>query len=133
MSIYHNFTPYVTHIVVLSYVNDFLYWYTYEALVKLFVETLGSIFHVNFLGYANWLTSISISQIKDHSISVYQARYSSSILANYQDTIRFKTSKKFYKNTFPSDMIFTKYGVSTDGEQVEMLTREFNIHNISRI
>ena len=39
-----------------------------------------------------------------------------------------KTIKKSYKTTFPSDMIFTKAYASTSDEQVEKLTREFNIH-----
>ena len=39
-----------------------------------------------------------------------------------------KVSNKFYKTTFPADMIFTKEDVSTSYEQVERLTREYNIH-----
>ena len=50
MSIYYKYAPYGSNIVVLSYVDDFLYWYTSEALGKWFVDTLGKIFHVNFLG-----------------------------------------------------------------------------------
>ena len=37
-------------------------------------------------------------------------------------------SNKFYKTTLPSDMKFTKEDVSTSDEQVESLTREYNIH-----
>ena len=48
---------------------------------KWFVDTLGKIFHVNFLAYAHWFTSIRISQMKDHYISVDQARYDTSIVA----------------------------------------------------
>ena len=44
------------------------------------------------------------------------------------DTDTVKTSKKFYNTTFPSDIIFTKSDASTSDEQVEKLTREFNIH-----
>ena len=72
--------------------------------------------------------SIRISQMKDNSISVYQARYATSIVVKYLDTTIVKASKKFYKTTFPSDMIFTKADTSTSDEQVEKLTREFNIH-----
>ena len=68
--------------------------------------------------------SIIISQLKDHSISVYQARYATSIVAKYLDTATLKVSNKFYKTTLPADMIFTKYDVSTSNEQVERLTRE---------
>ena len=67
----------------------------------MFVYTLGNIFHVNFLGYANWFIPIRISQMKDHSISVDQARYATSIVAKYLDTVKVKTSTKFYKTTFP--------------------------------
>ena len=92
------------------------------------VDTLGKRFHVNFLGFAHWFMSIRISQLKDHSISVDQARYATSIVANYLDTATVKLSNKFYKTTLSSDMIFTKEYVSTSDEQVESLTREYNIH-----
>ena len=46
----------------------------------------------------------------------------------YLDTAKAKTSTKFYKITFTSDMIFTKMDASTSDEQVEKLTRELNIH-----
>ena len=66
--------------------------------------------------------------MKNHSISVYQDRYTTSILSKYLDTATFKTSKMFYNTTLPSDMIFTKADASTSDEQVEKFTREFNIH-----
>ena len=44
------------------------------------------------------------------------------------DTATVKVSTKFYKTTFPDDMIFTKEDVSNSDEQVENLTREYNIH-----
>ena len=78
---------------------------------------------MNFLGYAQWFMSIRISQLKDHSISVDQARYTSYIVAKYLDTSTVKVSTKFYKTTLPADMIFTKEDVSTSDEQVEKLTR----------
>ena len=85
------------------------------------MDTLGKIFHVNFLGYAHWFMSIRISQIKDHYISVDQAIYATSIIAKclYTATV----STKFYKITFLSDMIFAKADVSTSDEQFEKLTR----------
>ena len=46
----------------------------------------------------------------------------------YIDTAIVKTSTKFYKTTFPYDMIFTKDDASTSDDQVNKLTREFNIH-----
>ena len=57
-----------------------------------------------------------------------QARYATSIVAKYLDTATFKVSNKFYKTTLPADTIFTKEDFSTSDEQVEKLTREYNIH-----
>ena len=42
------------------------------------------------------------------------------------DTATVKSSKTFYKNTFSSDMSFTKADASTSDEQVEKLTRDLN-------
>ena len=66
--------------------------------------------------------------MKDHSIFVYQARYATYIFAKYLDTYTVKASTQFYKTALTSDMIFTKSDASTSYEQVEKLTREFNIH-----
>ena len=41
MSIYYNYALDGSKIVVLSYVDDFFYWYTNEDLGKWFVDTLG--------------------------------------------------------------------------------------------
>ena len=65
--------------------------------------------------------------MKDHSISVDHARYATSVVSKYLDTATVKVSTKFYKTTFPADMIFTKEDVSTSAEQVEKFTRELNI------
>ena len=56
-----------------------------------------------------------------------QARYATSIVAKYLDNATGKVSNKFYKTTLPY-MIFTKEDVSTSDEQIEKLTREYNIH-----
>ena len=48
---------------------------------KWFKNTLGKIFHFNFLGYAHWFMSINIFQMKDHSISFDQDIYATSIFA----------------------------------------------------
>ena len=66
--------------------------------------------------------------MKDHSISVDQARYVTSIVEKYLDTDTVNTSTKFYKTNFPFDMIFTKADSYTIDEKVDKLTREFNIH-----
>ena len=92
------------------------------------MDTLGKIFHVKFLGYAHWFMSIIISQMKDHSIYVDQDIYATSMFEKYLDTTMVKASTKLYKTTLPSDMILTKDDTSTSDEQVEKLTREFNIH-----
>ena len=86
------------------------------------MSALAKRFHVNFLGYAYWFMPIRISQMKDRSISVDHSRHANSIVAKYLDTATVKTSKQFYKNTLPSDIIFTKADASTSDEQVEKLT-----------
>ena len=48
MSIYYKYAPDGSKIVVLSYVNDCVYWYTNEDIGNFFVETLEKRFHVNF-------------------------------------------------------------------------------------
>ena len=72
------------------------------------MDALGKRFHVNFLGYAHWFMSIRNSLLKDPSVLVDQARYATSMVAKYLDTSIGKTSTKFYKTTFPYDMIFAK-------------------------
>ena len=70
----------------------------------------------NFLGYAHWFMPIIISQMKDHSISVDQARYATYIVDKHLYTSALKNSKHFYKTTFPSDKIFTRADASTSYE-----------------
>ena len=86
------------------------------------MDTLGNRFHVEFLGYAYWFMPISISQMKDHSISVDQDRSATYILAKYLDTDIVKTSTKFYKTTFPYDMVFSKDDASIIDDKFEKLT-----------
>ena len=47
------------------------------------------------------IMSIRIYQLKDHSISVDQARYATSVVVKYLDTATVKVIKTFYKTTFP--------------------------------
>ena len=72
------------------------------------MDTLGNIFHVKLLEYAHWFMSIRISQLKDHSISLDQARYTTYVVENYLDTATIKENTKFHKITLPHDIIFTK-------------------------
>ena len=116
MYICYKHAPDGSKIVVLSYVDDCVYWYTNEDIGKWFVDTLGNRFHVKFLGYEHWFMPIRISQMKDHSISVDQARYATSIVAKYLDNFTVKVTKTFYNTTLPDDMIFTKEYVSTSDE-----------------
>ena len=44
------------------------------------------------------------------------------------DNSAVKTITKFYNTTLPSAMIFTNDDASTSDEQIDKLTREFNIH-----
>ena len=87
------------------------------------MDALGNIFRVNLLGYAHWFMSIKISQMKYHSISIYQAIYDNYISEKYLDTATVKKSKRFYKPTLPYDMIFTRADKYTSYDQVEKLTR----------
>ena len=68
MSVYYKYAPDGSKLVVLSYVDDCIYWYTSEELGKWFVDTLGNIFHVNLLVYSHCYMSIRISKLKEHSI-----------------------------------------------------------------
>ena len=70
MSIYYKHAPDGSKLVVLYYVYDCVYWYTYEELGKWFVDTLVKIFQVSFIEYEHWFMSIMISQLKYHYISV---------------------------------------------------------------
>ena len=81
MHIYYKYAPDGTEIVDLSYVDDCVYWYTSYDPGKRFVDDLENRLHVNILGYAHWFMLIRISQMKDHSISVDQARYPTYIVA----------------------------------------------------
>ena len=108
MSIYYKYAPDGSKKFVLYYVDDCVYWYTNEDLVKQFVDTLGKRFYVKFLGYVHWFMPVIIYQLKYHYISVYQARYAISIVEKYLNTATVKVSTKFYKTTLPADMISTK-------------------------
>ena len=102
MSIYYKYAPDWSKIYDSYYVDDCVYWYTNEDLGKWFVDTLRNRFHLNFLGYVHWFISIIIPQLKDHFISVDQARYAISIVAKYLDTSTVKVSNKFYKTILPT-------------------------------
>ena len=90
MSINYKYEPYGSKLVVLYYVDDCVYLYTYEELGNWFVDTLGKILLVKFLGYSHWYMSIRISHLKGHSISVVQSRYDTSIVSKYLDTATIK-------------------------------------------
>ena len=61
MSIYFKYAPDGLIIVVLSYVDDCVYWYTNDDLGKWFVDTLEKRLRVKFLRYSHWFMSIRIS------------------------------------------------------------------------
>ena len=85
MSVYYKYSPDGSKLVVLSYGDDCLYWYTSEELGKYFLDTLGKRFHVKFLEYAHFFIPIRISQLKDHYIAVDQPRYDTSVIVKYLD------------------------------------------------
>ena len=128
MSIYYKYALDGSKMVVLSYIDDCVYWYKSEAIGKWFVDTLRQKLFVSFLLYAHWFMSIRISQTKYHSIYVDQAICATSIFEKYLDTDTVKASVKFYNTTFPSDMIFTKFDTSTSDEAIEKLTKKINYH-----
>ena len=80
MYIYYKYAQYGSKIVVLSYVDDCVYWYTYEALGQSFLNALRNRFCVNFLRYAHLFMSIKIYHMKNHYISLHQAGYATSIV-----------------------------------------------------
>ena len=90
MYVYYKYAADDSKLVVLSYVDGFLYWYTSEEVVNWLVYTLRNILHVKFLSYEHWFMSIRISQLKDHYISVYHTIYDTSIVAKYLETITIK-------------------------------------------
>ena len=65
--------------------------------------------------------------MKDHSISVDKFRCDTSIVTKYLDTVTVTKSARFHKTTLPSDMICTKDATFNSDEQVDKLTKEFNI------
>ena len=74
MSIYYKYAPDGNKFVLLSYVDECVYWYTYKALGKWLVADLRKIYHVTLLVCAHWFMSIRLYQMKDYYISVYQDR-----------------------------------------------------------
>ena len=80
MFIYYKYATYVSKLVMLSYVDDYVYWYNSKELGKWFLDTIGKRFNMTFLGYLHWFISIRISQIKDQYTSVDQARYAKSFV-----------------------------------------------------
>ena len=108
MYVYQKYTSDGSKLVMLYYVDDCVYWYTYNEPGKWFVNTFGKRFHVKFPGYIHWFKSIRISQLRDHYISLDQAIYATSVVAKYLDTTRIKEDSKYHNTTLYHDMIFTK-------------------------
>ena len=94
MSIYYKHVPDGSKLLMLSYVDDYVYWYTSEELVKWFLDTLVNIFLVNSLGYENWSMPNIISQLNDYYISVDQDRYNTFVAANFLDAATVKENSK---------------------------------------
>ena len=66
--------------------------------------------------------SISISQLRDHSISVDHSRYVTYVVANYPDTVTIEQNSSFHKTSLLHDMILTKEYASTSNEKLEVLS-----------
>ena len=71
--------------------------------------------------------------MKDHYVSLYKDIYATSIVDKYLYTSTVQTSTKFYKTTFPYNMVFTKADACTNDEQVEKFNRELDIYHRSCI
>ena len=99
MSIYYKYASDGYKFVMLSYVDDCIYWYTSEKLVKWFLDKLGNIFHVSFLVYSHWFLYIRISQLKEHCILLDWSGCATSVVENYPDTAT-KTNNIFIKLTY---------------------------------
>ena len=56
--------------------------------------------------------------MKYHSISVFQARYATSIVEKYLDAATIKKITKFNNTNLPSDMIFAKSDEYTSDEKI---------------
>ena len=54
------------------------------------MDTLGKKIPCQIPGYAHYFMSIRISQLKNNFISVDQARYATSVVAQYLDTVTIK-------------------------------------------
>ena len=132
ISIYYKYATNWYKIVVLFYVYGFVYWYTYEEIVKCFVDTPGKRFHMNFLGLENGFMSIRISQLKYYSILVYQAKYSTAVVWKYLDTASIKENTKFHKTTLPHDMVLPK-NMPTPMVKKWNFSLESTISNISLV
>ena len=70
--------------------------------------------------------------MNDRFISVYQAIYATSVVDKYMGTTTINTSTKFYIISL-FHPIFTKAGEYSSDNQLEKLTKEFNIHYIACI
>ena len=94
-------------LVVSDYVDDCIYWYTYEELGKWFLDKLGNIFHVNFLGYEHWLCTFEYH----NSINIiYQwtSLVMIHLLLQSIYTLPQLKKSKFHKATLPQDIILIR-------------------------
>ena len=96
MSLYYNNSPYGSKLVVLSYVDDCICWYTPKEIGKWFVDTLGKIFILNFLGFSHWFMYSRISQLKEHCISLDKARYAISDVKKDLEIVIITKKSKFH-------------------------------------
>ena len=78
--------------------------------------------------FSHWFMSMNIPHLKDHSFLVHQDIYATSAVAKCLDTVPVDTSEKLNKTNFQYYIIFIKNNPSTRYNQVEKLTREFNIN-----
>ena len=121
--IYYKYAPDGSRLVVLSYVDDCVYWYTSEELGKSFLDMLGNNLNVNFLGCVHGFMLIRISQPKGQSNSVDQDRYTISGVTKYLYNATIIINSKLYDINLPHYMIFTNKYASDSDEQVKVFSR----------
>ena len=83
---------------------------------------------MNCIGYLHWFIYIIISQLNDHSISVYQDIYMLYLLLKKSKHCYNNNKSKFHKNNLSHDRKCNKEDASTSDEPVEVLSIEYNIH-----
>ena len=112
---------------IIIYIDDFLYFDTSEKTRNQFELEFGSRFNVEFQGQAHWYLAARITQDKDLNITIYQSRYSKSIVKRYLETAGIKISAREITSILPTSFVPTKQDCSETLEEASRLQEEYNI------